>query len=104
MSNIETMAASARAARLPSSIVRLRFADLKEARIVTTHKQLRRRIERDGFPPGAWTGENVKTWGLDEVQQWLASRSATRADTPQIKAARRYQRRLKRERAAKTSA
>ncbi|WP_158665354.1 helix-turn-helix transcriptional regulator [Sinorhizobium fredii] len=52
----------------------LRFVHLKERQIVQNWPQLRRMVERYGFPPGLLLGPNTRAWREDEVEQWLASR------------------------------
>jgi hypothetical protein len=52
----------------------LRFADLKARGIVGNWATLKRRIERDGFPPGRMLGPNTRAWPEDEIERWLASR------------------------------
>jgi predicted DNA-binding transcriptional regulator AlpA len=52
----------------------LRFADLKAAGIVASWPMLRRRIERDGFPPGRMLGPNTRAWSEAEIDAWLRSR------------------------------
>ena len=101
MSIVESVV-PAPAAGLPASIVQLQFNDLKAANIARTHRQLNHIIEHQGFPEGRWISDNKRTWTLEEVQQWLASRPATRPDTLAIKRHRqRYK--LKRQRAASRS-
>jgi len=38
---------------------------------------LKRRVERDGFPPGRKTGANERTWTEEEVEAWINSRPTT---------------------------
>jgi Prophage CP4-57 regulatory protein (AlpA) len=52
----------------------LRFADLRDRGIVNSWPMLRRRIERDGFPPGRMLGPNTRAWSEQEIERWLASR------------------------------
>jgi predicted DNA-binding transcriptional regulator AlpA len=53
----------------------LRFADLKARGIVKSWAMLRRRIERDDFPPGRMLGPNIRAWSEDdEINPWLKSR------------------------------
>ena len=56
----------------------LRFADLKAAGIVASWPMLRRRIERDGFPPGCMLGPNTRAWAQEEIAAWLATRPTAR--------------------------
>ncbi len=60
----------------------LRFADLRAAGIVTSWPMLRRRVERDGFPPGRMLGANTRAWSEDEVEAWLASRPTAKKPAP----------------------
>ena len=53
---------------------RLRFRDLVAHGIVNNRVTLGHWIQRHGFPPGQLTGPNSRTWGEDEVQDWLARR------------------------------
>ena len=48
----------------------LRFADLKARGIVNNRVTLKRRIEKDGFPPGKRTGPNEVSWIEEEVDAW----------------------------------
>jgi hypothetical protein len=52
----------------------LRFADLRERGIINSWPMLRRRIERDGFPPGRMLGPNTRAWSEAEVDAWIKSR------------------------------
>jgi len=54
--------------------VLLRFRDLKAHGIVNSWPMLKRRIERDGFPPGRMIGPNTRTWTEDEVDRWYEAR------------------------------
>jgi predicted DNA-binding transcriptional regulator AlpA len=83
--------------------VLLRFNDLKRMGLFSSHNKLKRKIERDGFPPGIWVGENSKAWLQSEVMAWLASRPTTRPDTDAIKKSRARVRRQRRERAAQSA-
>jgi hypothetical protein len=60
---------------------RLRFSDLKERNIVRNRVTLQDWTKRRGFPTGHMTGPNSRTWGEDEVEEWLASRP-TEAKAP----------------------
>jgi hypothetical protein len=53
---------------------RLRFRDLVAHGIVANRVTLNNWIRRYGFPPGQLTGPNSRTWGEDEVQDWIACR------------------------------
>ncbi|MER8644686.1 AlpA family phage regulatory protein [Mesorhizobium sp. M1252] len=52
----------------------LRFADLKERGIVCSWPQLKRLVDKNGFPPGRMLGENSRFWTDSEIDIWLASR------------------------------
>ena len=52
----------------------LRFPDLNDAGIVRNWPQLKRLVERHGFPAGRILSDNTRFWSADEVDQWLASR------------------------------
>jgi predicted DNA-binding transcriptional regulator AlpA len=52
----------------------LRFAELRERGIVNSRPMLRRRIERNGFPPGRWLGPNTRAWSEAEIDAWIKSR------------------------------
>jgi hypothetical protein len=52
----------------------LRFRDLKDRGIINSWPILRRRIERDGFPPGRMLGPNTRAWSEAEVEAWIKSR------------------------------
>jgi hypothetical protein len=52
----------------------LRFRDLKARGIVGTWPTLKRRIERDGFPPGRMIGPNTRAWTEEEIDEWYRSR------------------------------
>ena len=66
----------------------LRFADLKQAGIVNSWPMLKRRIERDGFPPGRMLGPNTRAWDEAEVERWLASRPTAKKPVPVVKGRR----------------
>ena len=55
-------------------IMLLRFRDLKDRGIVANWPSLKRRIEKDGFPPGRMIGENTRAWLESEIDAWIASR------------------------------
>jgi predicted DNA-binding transcriptional regulator AlpA len=62
---------------------RLRYADLIALGIVKNRTTLANWIHERGFPPGQLTGPNVRTWGENDVQEWLASRpTAPKRDMP----------------------
>lgn len=56
------------------SIRLLRFADLKEAQIVTSWPQLRRQIDERNFPPGYLLSPGVRVWEKKDIEAWLAAR------------------------------
>ena len=56
------------------SLKRLRYRDLVALGIVGTRPTLQSWIRHRGFPPGQLTGPNSRTWGEDEVCNWLAMR------------------------------
>jgi predicted DNA-binding transcriptional regulator AlpA len=60
----------------------LRFRDLKTSGIINSWPMLRRRVERDGFPPGRMLGPNCRAWTDEEVGQWLASRPTAKKPAP----------------------
>ena len=53
---------------------RLRFNDLQARGIVLNRTTLRNWIRDREFPSGQLTGPNTRTWGEDEVDEYLASR------------------------------
>jgi predicted DNA-binding transcriptional regulator AlpA len=52
----------------------LRFRDLKARGLVNSWPMLKRRIERDGFPPGRMLGPNIRAWTEDEIEEYEDSR------------------------------
>ena len=52
----------------------LRFADLKEANVVTSWPQLKRLVEGQGFPPGYLLSPAVRVWDAEAVDAWLQER------------------------------
>jgi len=52
----------------------LRFKDLRERGIIRNWPMLKRRITRDGFPPGRMIGPNSRAWTEEEVEAWVKSR------------------------------
>ena len=54
----------------------IRFADLKSAGVVKNWPQVKRLVEREGFPPGFLLSANTRVWEEDEVAAWVASRRA----------------------------
>jgi len=57
---------------MPTKLVR--FPDLKARGIINSWPMLKRRIQRDGFPPGRMIGSNSRAWTESEIEQWLDSR------------------------------
>jgi hypothetical protein len=55
----------------------LRFRDLKAVGI-NNWVTLRRRIDKDGFPPGRLLGPKQRVWVLQEVMDWFNSRPTVR--------------------------
>jgi len=53
---------------------RLRYRDLHAKGVVRNRQTLKNWIEKRGFPAGQLTGPNSRTWGEDEVQDYLDSR------------------------------
>ena len=51
-----------------------RFADLKQRQIVESCAQLKKLVERDGFPPGFILSPQIRAWRADDIERWLASR------------------------------
>jgi hypothetical protein len=64
---------------------RLRYSDLKERGIVNNRVTLKGWIQRIGFPEGQMTGPNTRTWGEDEVEDWLVSRPTAAKPPPPLK-------------------
>jgi predicted DNA-binding transcriptional regulator AlpA len=56
----------------------IRFRHLKQRRVVENWPQLKRLVEKEGFPPGRLLGPNTRVWLEDEVDTWLDSRPVTR--------------------------
>jgi predicted DNA-binding transcriptional regulator AlpA len=54
--------------------VLLRFRDLQQRGLVKSWPMLKRRIERDGFPPGRMLGPNTRAWTEAEVDRWYEAR------------------------------
>jgi predicted DNA-binding transcriptional regulator AlpA len=65
----------------------LRFGNLQERRIADSWAQLKRLIDRHGFPTGRMLGPNTRAWTDEEVEVWLANRP-TANSTPLKGAAR----------------
>ena len=56
---------------LPSKV--LRFPDLKRVGI-NNWVTLKRRVEKDNFPPGRYIGKNSRVWTEEEIEAWWLSR------------------------------
>ena len=56
---------------LPSKV--LRFPDLKRVGI-NNWPTLKRRVEKDNFPPGRYIGKNSRVWTEEEVEAWWLNR------------------------------
>ena len=56
---------------LPSKV--LRFPDLKRVGI-NNWPTLKRRVEKDNFPPGRYIGKNSRVWTEEEIEAWWLSR------------------------------
>jgi hypothetical protein len=52
----------------------LRFTDLQARGLVNSWPALKRKVETQGFPPGALLGPNTRAWDLAEIEAWEASR------------------------------
>lgn len=52
----------------------LRFADLKEAQVVTSWPQLKRLVTNHGFPAGFLLSPAVRVWDSADIKAWLESR------------------------------
>lgn len=53
----------------------VRYKYLEDKGIISNRMQLARAIERYGFPKPIALGENTLAWHLEEVENWLKSRS-----------------------------
>ena len=51
-----------------------RFRDLQARGLVNSWPQLKRLVERDGFPPGRMIGPNSRAWSYEEIEQYENSR------------------------------
>jgi predicted DNA-binding transcriptional regulator AlpA len=58
----------------------IRFRHLKERGIVENWPQLKRLVEKCGFPSGRYLGPNSRVWFEDEIDAWLDSRPTTREE------------------------
>jgi predicted DNA-binding transcriptional regulator AlpA len=61
---------------------RLRFGDLLALNIVSNRATLRNWISKRGFPTGQLTGPNLRTWGEQDVLEWLQARPSKPKVTP----------------------
>lgn len=59
----------------------LRFADLKRANIVTSWPQLKRLVDKRGFPPGFMLSDAVRVWDEPEILAWVEQRRQASAPT-----------------------
>jgi predicted DNA-binding transcriptional regulator AlpA len=57
---------------------RLRYRDLVELGVVHNRVSLSEWIKNHGFPAGIMQGPNMRTWGEDEVEEWIANRPVKR--------------------------
>jgi hypothetical protein len=64
---------------------RLRYRDLEALGLFTNRQTLKNAVDRYGFPPGALTGENSRTWGEADVARWIASRQTKPKPSPNPK-------------------
>ena len=64
-------------------MARLRFRDLRARGIVNSWAALKALQEKYGFPPGALTGPNTRTWDEEaEIEPWLRSRPTAKKPVP----------------------
>jgi hypothetical protein len=52
----------------------IRYDYLNAHGIVKSRPQLKRLIEKEGFPPGQLFGAGTRVWDIDEVMVWVKSR------------------------------
>jgi predicted DNA-binding transcriptional regulator AlpA len=52
----------------------LRFADLEARNIVHSWPQLKRLVEKHGFPKGRMISPNIRAWDEAEIDEWFKSR------------------------------
>jgi predicted DNA-binding transcriptional regulator AlpA len=64
---------------------RLRYRDLLAAGVVNNRVTLSNWIRDQGFPPGQLTGPNSRTWGEEEVQDWLDERPTAPKKPPPLR-------------------
>lgn len=53
-----------------------KFPDLERVAGIKNRVTLKRRIDRDGFPPGFYDGPNSRVWYADEVHEWVRQRAS----------------------------
>jgi hypothetical protein len=70
---------------MPAIQRRLRYADLVQLGLFKNRQSLKNAVDNYGFPRGALTGENSRTWGEGEVQDWIDSRPVKSKPTPNPK-------------------
>ena len=81
---------------------RLRFRDLVALGVVRDRVTLKNWIRDRGFPLGQLTGPNSRTWGEDEVQDYVATRPVEPKAAPPTKKPRGRPRKIAVERLAET--
>jgi predicted DNA-binding transcriptional regulator AlpA len=64
------------------SLKRLRYRDLVALGIIRNRPTLQNWIKDRGFPAGRLLGPNSRTWGEDEVADWLARRPTESKPAP----------------------
>jgi predicted DNA-binding transcriptional regulator AlpA len=52
----------------------LRYKDLRARGFVKNRVQLKRLIDKYGFPSGRMISPNARAWNEDELEDWYASR------------------------------
>lgn len=60
----------------------LRYADLKERRLVNNRATLKNRIDKFGFPPGRLIGPNTRGWTEEEIAVYEANCQVAPKATP----------------------
>jgi predicted DNA-binding transcriptional regulator AlpA len=60
----------------------VRYSDLIRANIVGSWTQLKRLMDKEGFPLGQMLSANIRAWRLDEIEAWLDGRPTERKETP----------------------
>jgi len=79
------------------SLHRLRYRDLVALGIINNRQTLKNWVRDRGFPSGQLTGPNTRTWGEDEVRDWLNSRPTAFKPTTILKNRRARKRKAKRD-------